>query len=262
MTIRSTAARLAATAALCLTAGGASAATLEFSITNDSGADGLFLTPFLSVFHDGSYDAFDPGAAASAGVEAIAEEGDVSIERAAAEAAGFTTAIAANPAGFPGAPVIDPGETASFQIDLDPTSDRYVTFLSMLIPSNDNFLGNANPFAYELFDASGAFTGIAPITFLTSEVWDAGTEVNDGEGAAFSNGRPSTDENGVITLQASLDFLLGLDRASGGLVGDVGGSNGVLATITVSEVAPIPLPAGGLLLLSALGLAGAVRRRR
>lgn len=135
-----------------LLAGAASAATVSVTIRNNQAEGGLYLTPLFVAFHNGSYDAFDAGGAASAGVTLIAEEGDVGLEVANAQGQGAKTGVITSPGGFAGAPVIDPGETATFQIDLDRLNDRFFTFLSMVIPSNDNFIGNDDPFAFEIFD--------------------------------------------------------------------------------------------------------------
>ena len=48
---------------------------LRFVVTNDSAAGGTALTPFWFGFHDNSFDLFNPGEAASAGLEAVAEHG-------------------------------------------------------------------------------------------------------------------------------------------------------------------------------------------
>jgi len=177
----------AALASTALVAAPAAAKSIEITITSNQQVGGLFLTPLLTVLHDGSYDAFDPGSAASTGVETLAETGSPAAEIGGA-AAGFTTNVITSPGGFAGAPVIDPGESATIRIDnIDVTSDRYLTFLSMIIPSNDLFVGNGNPFAYELFDDMGNFTNISPIEITADEVWDAGTEANDNQGAAFNS---------------------------------------------------------------------------
>lgn len=235
------------------------AKTIEITITSNQAVGGLYLTPLLTVLHDGSYNAFDSGAAASAGVQAIAEGGDVSVERGGAASA-FNTGVITSPGGFAGAPVIDPGETATLRINLDEATDRYLSFLSMVIPSNDTFIGNANPFAYELFDDMGNFTNISPIEVMASEVWDAGTEVNNNSGAAFNTaGGDRTDEGGVVTLAGSLDFLLGQNTPAGTTISSVPSGQQLLATISVAQV---PLPAGLPLMLSALGGLGFIRRAR
>lgn len=235
------------------------AKTLEITITSNQAPGGLYLTPLLTVLHDGSYDAFDPGATASAGVQAIAEGGDVSVERNGAAAA-FNSGVITSPGGFAGAPVIDPGEAATIRIRVDPATDRYLSFLSMVIPSNDAFIGNGNPFAYELFDGMGNFTGISPIEVSSDEVWDAGTEVSNNLGAAFNTaGGTRSDENGVVTLagDAGLLNLLGQNTPAGTSVLSVPQASDLLATISVAQV---PLPAGLPLMLFALGGLGVARR--
>lgn len=240
----------------------ASAAVLEITVTNEQASDGLFLTPMYFGFHDGSFDAIDAGAAATPGVELLAEEGDFSAVRDERLAVAPTSqgAVAFGPAGFgsmPGQPpVLDPGETATFTINVD-TENRYLTFLSMVIPSNDAFVANDNPFAYELFTADGLFTNISPIEVTLDEVWDAGTEVNDNLGAAFNAaGGNGTDQGGVISLLGSgIEGFYGQATAAGTVTGT--SFNPLLATISVAAV---PLPAG--LPLLALGVAGLVGVRR
>lgn len=240
-----------------LAAGAAHAVPVEITITNQSGPGGLALTPVLTVLHGGGYDAFDAGAPASPGVEEIAEEGDVGPELATL--GGEATGVAAAPGGFAGAPVIEPGESATVTVNVDPASDRYLTFLSMVIPSNDLFVGNDDPFAYEVFDASGAFAFAGPIRILGGDVRDAGTEANDGLGAAFSTdgGTATETPGGVVTLAGDLSVLLGTNAPTGPITA-VQGAGDFLATV---EVAIVPLPAG--LPLAAMGLGGlALLRRR
>lgn len=247
--------------------GAASAAQIEITVTNNSADGGLFLTPLLSVFHDGSFDTFDLGSAASAGVEALAEDGNVGPERDRAEALGFNTAVVTGPAGFGSVgaqpPLLDAGETSTIVVDLDPASDLYFTFLSMVLPTNDNFIGNFNPMAYQLFDAAGNFTGLPDIEVLGNEVWDSGTEDNTGTGLPFSTaGGTATDTvGGVVTQQASLDFLLGRGTPVGDIT-SVQGSTDLLATISFNQVAPVPLPAALPMLLGGLGLMGMTGLRR
>lgn len=239
-------------------AGAASAARVSISVTNHSAPDGLYLTPLVSFFHNGSYDGFDAGSAASAGIEALAEDGNPAIELA--NNPGATTGVVLAPGGFGGAPVLDPGETASLKLKVDPNSARYFSFLSMVIPSNDSFIGNDSPMAYEVFDAMGQFTRIGTINVFGSDVWDAGTEVNDNLGAAFNpDGGTSTDEGGVVALQSDLNFLLGQNRAAGGTVASVQGANDLIASITIAAV---PVPAAMPLLLGAFGALSLLRRRR
>ena len=238
----------------------ASAAVLQITITNTQGDDGLYLTPLLSILHDGSFDAFNEGFAASGEVEDLAEEGMAGGVAGLANDAGATTGVITSPGGFTCAPVIDPGETASIRLDVDPLNARYFSFLSMVIPSNDTFIVNDIATAYEIFDASGAFTGIGPINVYASDAWDAGTEANDGEGAAFNAADgTATPTNGVIQRATDgLFFLNGENTAADTTVRIADGRN-LLASIEVSQV---PLPAGFPLLLAGLGAFGWMSRKK
>lgn len=240
-------------------ASAASAASVQISITNNQAADGVYLTPLASILHDGSFDAFNRGEAASASLEAIAEEGDASGIIGDATAAGATAGVILAPGGFGGAPVIDPGETASIQLDTDSTTNRFFSFLSMVIPSNDTFIGNDNSMAYEVFNALGEFTGIGPILVYSNDAWDAGTEENDGFGAPFNTaGGTATDTDGVVRgATGNLFFLNGQETVAGTTI-DLQGRT-LLATIEISEV---PLPAALPMLLAGLGGFGLMRRRQ
>ena len=99
---------------------------------------------------------------------------------------------------------IAPGESASQIFSLVPTNPlaRYFSYASMVIPSNDAFVANGNPFAHSIFDGLGNFLG-ANFLILGSQVVDAGSEVNDeipGNTAAFGQMMPNTGavENGVV----------------------------------------------------------------
>jgi hypothetical protein len=236
----------------------ASAAGVRVTITNHQSAGGLFLTPLLASFHNGTYDAFDAGSVASAGVEAVAEGGDVSVEIAANPGVNFS--VITSPGGFAGAPVIDPGESASIVVSVNAMTERYFSYLSMVIPSNDYFIGNDDPMGREVFNAAGVFVGGGTINILGGNVWDSGTEVSDGSGAAFSTaGGPSVDEGGVVGLAGSLAALVGTPIPAGGTIGSVPGTGDLFATIEISRV---PLPGALPLMAAALGVFGLVRRKR
>ena len=192
-----------------------SAASVQISVTNNQDADGVYLTPLLSILHDGSFDTFDAGSSASASLEALAEEGNPGLVAADAALAGATTGIIFGPAGFGGAPVLDPGETSSIRLDVDPMTNRFFSFLSMVIPSNDIFIGNDNSMAYEVFDILGAFTGLGPILVYSNDAWDGGTEENDGLGAPFQLGQRSMRAGFLLPRgipgSAGLVLLAGVD---------------------------------------------------
>lgn len=255
-----------------LLAPAAHAATLEIIITNTAQDGGFAITPVYSAFHDGSFDAFDAGSAASAGVEQIAETGNPSGlpgERLTVAPQSVATVVAA-PASGP--PTIDPGETTRARIEVDGSVNRYFTFLSMLVPSNDTFLGNDDPFAYALFDAAGKFLGDRVINVTADLLWDAGTEINELLGGpAFVVGQDANagaEENGVVHAAESFAGFAGAQTPLGTLDGtliDFTGDRSAfsVATITIRELpAAVPLPAAGLMSLTALIGLGATRRRR
>lgn len=237
---------------------------LQITVENLSPTDGFFLTPTWFGFHSGDFDVFNVGEAASASLEAIAEDGIVDGLQADFDAPGRIQGVVTGPAGFGSSmgqpPLIDTGEVATAEVTtINPAAYRYFSFASMVIPSNDAFIGNDNPFAYEVFDAAGNFNGELVIEIFGSDIWDSGTEVNDTLGAAFSTiGGVSSDEGGVVQVHPGLTNFEG----TGTPVGTIGtglapGSATPVARITISQV-PEPTTA----VLAVLGIAGVAMRRR
>jgi hypothetical protein len=153
---------------------------------------GLFLTPFWVAFHDGTFDLFDLGAPASSALEVLAEDGDTGplsgqFAASPSAAAGGLDATVLAPAGFPVAPVCDPGERATVTLNLDPVANRYFSYASMVIPSNDAFIANEDSLAHPLFDDFGNVIGSSSFVILGGDVLDAGTEDNTEMQAAFIN---------------------------------------------------------------------------
>lgn len=271
---------LAGLAVLSLGVGVAHASTtqLEITITNNQGEGGVFLTPLYIAFHDGGFDAFNEGEVASRGLELLAEDGifspmnpeSIASERIAASAPGSQGAGLFGTEGFGSVgmqpPLIDTGETTSVTLDVNGGQNRFFNYLSMILPSNDNFIGNDD--AIELFDVDGNFLGDRTIEVLATDVWDAGTEVNNGVGLPFgvaANANPlatESDQNGLVSRQGDLSFLenFGFTNGAGFFVDNIGDS---IATITVREVvSEVPLPAGAPLILTGLGVFGWMRSRK
>ncbi|MEO1495663.1 MAG: spondin domain-containing protein [Planctomycetota bacterium] len=249
------------TIATLLLPAAAVAQPLSISVENLADTDGFFLTPVWFGLHDGSFDLFDPGSAATLGLEELAEDGLLDNLQAEFAAPGRVQGVVANADGFGGAPIIDPGETATTLLPtMNPAAYQYFSFASMVIPSNDAFIGNGNPLAYQVFNAGGDFIGPITIDVFGSNIWDAGTEVNDTLGAAFSTiGGMSSDENGVVALHLGLADFEGTGTPAGSVaLGAAPSSADLVARITITQ---IPEPTGlGLLSLAGLGLAGAGRR--
>ena len=180
---------------------------LRFVITNDSAAGGTALTPFWFGFHDNSFDLFNPGEAASAGLEAVAEDGsfaqiNAELTEADADGQGGIVVGARGP--------IAAQERATAQVTVDGLSNAYLSVAAMILPSNDAFVGNSQ--AVKLFDDEGNFLGAQTLVFGGENVYDAGTEVNTELDAAFINQTgPNTgiDENGVVTFHEGFNRSLG-----------------------------------------------------
>ncbi|MEM0925394.1 MAG: spondin domain-containing protein, partial [Planctomycetota bacterium] len=134
-----------------------------------------------------------------------------------------------------------PGEVSSQVIEIENTHEnRYFSFASMIIPSNDAFVANRDSRRYELFDTSGNFFGARQITIYGRDILDAGTEVNDpAGGAAFSTGGgTSVDENGLIRQHEGLDDFIGTGLPTGETLRSAFSSLTPIATITISLVDP------------------------
>lgn len=241
---------------------------LKITIEDLQPADGFFLTPVWLGFNDGGFDLYDPGTAATPGLEDLAEDGITGTLSGEFNAAingdgtsRFDTVVTA-PGGFGGAPVLDPGEVVTVVVNVpDPGSNRYLTYASMVIPSNDAFIGNGNPLANLVFNPDGSFAGPLVVDFFGSSIHDSGTEVNDTMGAAFSAvGGTATDEGGtVIALHAGLDNFVGTDTVAGTTIGSAIGGNEALARITV-ELVPEPTT-GVLMSLASLAYLSCRKRR-
>lgn len=257
-----------------LLASTAQATLVEVEVSNLFNTDGLALTPVWLGFHDGSFDSFDVGSTSSTSLQALAENGDVSgiLADFDAETMNGQQGVLTAPAGFGGAPVFEPGESAtSATFDINAVDNGYFSFLSMLIPTNDAFIGNDNAMAYSLFDTNDMFVGL-DILVLGTDVWDAGTELNIGFGSPFlvgADAQDRQDENGVVTQHAGLTVLAnGLSIFGGNTpagytidqaAADFTAQGFEVARITVNQV-PVPATAG----LFAIGMFGltAMKRRK
>ena len=132
------------------------------------------LAPGVAVAHSPDSNVFEPGSQASAGLEALAEDGSPDIF--GAETGG--TVFAVPTSGADPAPAV-PGDSYTFEITA--TDGHVLTFATMFVQSNDWFF--APQAGIELFDADGR-----PISGdVTDQIylWDAGTEADQtpGEGA-------------------------------------------------------------------------------
>lgn len=154
-------------------------------LSNAAPTNATFQTPVWIGFHDGTFDTYTGGLPASAlpiagsdALERIAEDGNTGplARDFATLAAGRLDATVAGPNG-----PLAPGDSAArtFLLDSSDVRDRYFSYASMVIPSNDAFIANGNPMAHPVFDANGNFVGQDFFVAGPGAVNDAGTEAND-----------------------------------------------------------------------------------
>ena len=276
---------------------------IKVEITNNAPTGGVALTPVWVGIHSGSFDSYNGGLTSQPGLEAIAEDGNNSVVTAQFADfdpvnGGYTYVDPTGPADAlvrtgdlrdqyrlqadlgseSGPPPLQPGESATefFDIRTD-GSNAYISYLSMVLPSNDFFVANGNPLAHSL---SSLYDGDGSISFNiggfnASPVNDAGTEAesyvtsaaNGLFGLAGGQGGPDTptgtlglpiaNVTGSLPLDA-LNFVEGsqplFDFNNGSLY-----PNGI-ATVTVTAV-PEPASIVAMLLGAASAAAVSMRRR-
>ena len=202
---------------------------VKVTVENLNEEGGLFTTPAWVAAHDGSFDFFDQGTAASSALESLAEDGNLSgIQADFASSGAGTDGVIFGTDGVAG--IFDPEESASLTLDVNPMTDQYFSFSSMVIPSNDAFVGNDNAMAYRLFDDYGNFVA-EDIIVEGSEIWDAGTEQNTELDAAFLNqSGPNTglDENGVVSQHQGFNGSEGNPSGDQNILGGTTASGAVI----------------------------------
>ncbi len=208
--------------------GGGDAPTYTVTITNLTEAQ--YLTPPNWAAHDRSVDVFQRGRPASAGVQAVAENGGVPV--LAAELQGAVDDAGAGVSGVGGDGPISPGSSATFEFTTD---ERFFSLVSMVVCTNDGFAG------IDSRRLPGQDGGTR--TFHVRAL-DAGTEINtemradlvpapfcgEGEGSGESN--PELAENGVIRLHRTLKGVGDLDPALDW--------RGPVAEVTIERNDPVP----------------------
>ncbi|MEM1117287.1 MAG: spondin domain-containing protein [Bacteroidota bacterium] len=158
------------------------------------------LSPGAIVVHDDELVFFESGTAASAGIEAIAEDGSPGTLVAALTGAEGVQSVAAfdTPDGASAAGPIGPGGSYVIEVEAEP-GDR-LSLATMFVQSNDLFYTFAGE-GLELFNGQVPISGNATGDVL---LYDAGTEVNQEPGVGDeqvirqSGGDAGTEENGVL----------------------------------------------------------------
>ena len=270
----------------------AQADIVNVTFTNNAPYGGIYLTPAWIGFHNGSFDSYDGGTASSVQLSRLAEDGNVGpISQTFANngtlvATGVTQTGTRQQGVFFGSNgVIAPGESVSRSFNLDLQAggaNQFLSYASMVLPTNDYYIANGNPTAWDL---SGLYRGQkGSLSFDIFSVNDAGTEVNDfaysaGNGLFPQLGLPvgqsgpnqGTDENGVnanVLLPFAGFSNSPSDADTNPAFGALNFTNASLyprglATITIARTTTAVPEPGSLAILgfASLGLV-AMRRRR
>jgi hypothetical protein len=187
--------------------------TLEITLTNLT--NGTYFTPLLVAAHPKDVHLFEPGVAASAHLQAMAEGGDIS------GLISDMAAIGANTVENPAGGLLAPGSTTTLTLHTG-RRNKALSITAMLLPTNDGFVGLD---ALPLPRRPGTYT-------YTLNGYDAGTEVNDeivngggtpgvpgipadpgGANGSGATGAAQFEANTVVHIHPG---VLGDDQPSGG----------------------------------------------
>lgn len=137
-------------------------AAQELEITVRNVTHGIYFTPLLIAAHGHGTHLFQPGTAASAHLQAMAEGGDIAGLSADLDTVGADKVE--NPVGG----MLAPGAATTTQLSTA-SGNGYLSLTAMLLPTNDGFVG---------LDALPIPTDAGTYTY-TLNAYDAGTEAND-----------------------------------------------------------------------------------
>lgn len=229
---------------------------VTITVQNLAPVNSVSFAPLHFGFHSGVFDAFNIGGVATAPIISVAEGGSGSAWQPAFAAADPGAARGTVPG-----PLL-PGASASLTLTVNPALNPFFTFASMIVPSNDFFIGNDSPTRYRVFDAAGNLL-LGSITQLASQVWDAGSEVFDPAAAAFvGNNSLRAPQNSVVAFNfAELAAFNGLPTAAGYTFNSGLAAGSEIYRISLVAV-PVPEPAAHALLLAGLAGVGWLAARR
>ena len=269
---------------------------VRVEITNNAPTGGVAITPAWVGFHAGTFDSYNGGLASQPGLESIAEDGSTALLSSQfldfdATAGGYTY-VGPGPSNAlvrtgdsrdvyrvdgtlvddDGTPPLLPGESISqdFTLRID-GSNRYFSYVSMVLPTNDFYIANGNPLAHDL---ASFYDGEGSISFdigLAGTINDAGTEATDYLTSAANGllglgggqGGPDTPAGslGLPNMNVSGDPFagFGIDTPDAFNFNDAGLYPNGIATVRLTVV---PEPSSSFLALFGLGVTLAIRNKR
>ena len=229
------------------------------TINNLAPTNSISFAPTHFGFHNGTFDAFNNGQAPGAGIISVAEGGLGDVWQ--------SNFAAADPTATRGTigMALTPGQSRSMSFLVNTGLNPFFTFASMVVPSNDFFIGNDNPQAFRLFDVGGNLL-INSINQTSSQIWDAGSELFSVAGAAFLvNGVNAvrTPQNGVVSFNfAELAQFNGEVTAAGYTFNSQLTANQPVYRIDFSSSTVVPEPSTVVLLSAGLLMMAFVARRK
>lgn len=163
------------------------------------------MSPLAVLAHNSNYELFGVGESASIELEHLAEGGSN------AELIALSDSVEDIEQGISGNGLLLPGHSDEVSITLNPNEYGYVSVASMLVNTNDAFIGETGLSLKSL--------AVGETFEMTMNVWDSGTELNDelaatipgpaGGGEGFNAARNDTDDSvsfhsGVISQDDGL----------------------------------------------------------
>jgi len=259
-------------AGVSLSACAAQAADVTFTFTNTGPVGGVGVAPLWLGLHNGSFDSFDVGSAASVAIERAAEDGNAGVltSNFASQVAGGRQATLPNGPRFPGAS----SSYTLHNVDLN-GANRYLSYAAMVVLSNDFFIGNDNAKAIDLSSLAGGGQ-LSLALGGAGHVYDAGTEQNNfgysvanaafGIGGGQKGPNQGIDEHGVVHVVTGNPYQGFVDNnyfvpANFDWTPLNFNNQPAFGRLDIS-VAAVPEPETYAMLFAGLGLLGVVARRQ
>ena len=223
---------------------------IRLTAVNLGPENSISFAPLRVGFSDGTFDSFDRGTVATAPIISVAEGGSGSDWFPAFEAAEprATLGTVAN-----GGPLL-PGASADNTFVVSPYN-KFLTFASMVVPSNDYFIGNDSPTEHLFLDRNNRLR-IRSITLYGRDIWNAGSETTNATNAAFLQGGTNAFRVGtsdpVVFGTAGITAFNGLTTAANYVLDARVGNSDPVYRIDISMLSTIRL-SGGVHVLEWLG---------